>query len=227
MRLSSASPVPPVSKERLQGYFGNRYFQFENIRTAALKNKFTLVQVADYRNAALVADRAAAKPERQKFIAWAVELLRSRRSAGNMTMSQVELLAAWNALPDEARALVTKVKGPSASFRARGAKRFLHGSFTLQAPNGCCANDTAGALGRHFFFPPVPRTGFPRTRKYTNAASVGSMNSLRYCGSEQNLETTGVQMASNHAWIRDRRKTLLAWMEDGRFGKTVTDLAKQ
>jgi hypothetical protein len=68
---ASSSPVPPVSKERLQGYFGSRYLQFENIRTAALKTKFTLVQVAYYRNATLVAVRAATNPERQKFIAWA------------------------------------------------------------------------------------------------------------------------------------------------------------
>ncbi len=101
---STASPVPPVSKERLQSYFGNRYLPFENIRTAALRNEFTLIQFAYYRNATLVADRAAANPGRQKFIAWEVELLRSRSSsAGKMSMSQDELLAAWNALPDMPR----------------------------------------------------------------------------------------------------------------------------
>jgi hypothetical protein len=89
---STASPVPLVSKERLQssGYFGNRYLPFENIGTAALSNEFTLIQLAYYRNAMLVAvelaDRSAAIPERQKFIAWEVELLRSRSSsAGKMT----------------------------------------------------------------------------------------------------------------------------------------------
>jgi hypothetical protein len=67
--------------------------------------------------------------------------------------------------------------------------QFQHGRFTLQAPNGRCANVTSGAVGRRRFLPAFSRAGFPRTRKYTNAAaSGGSMNSFRYCGAEHNLE---------------------------------------
>ena len=79
--------------------------------------------------------------------------------------------------------------------------QFHQGIFTLQAPNGRCAKVPAGALGCFLFLPATPRAGSPRMRKCTNAAAVlaaGSMNSFRYCGSEHNLEPTGVQMASNH-----------------------------
>jgi hypothetical protein len=117
--IKTAAPEPPVSSERLRSFFGNRFLQFENIRTAALSNDFTQIQLAYYRNATLLADRAVANPERQKFIAWAVELLRSRRSSvDKMTMSQDELLAAWDAIPDEER--VTKKKGrPCVYFKLR------------------------------------------------------------------------------------------------------------
>jgi hypothetical protein len=43
--LSSASPDHQCPQTDFQGYFSNRYLQFENIRTAALKNEFTLDQV--------------------------------------------------------------------------------------------------------------------------------------------------------------------------------------
>jgi hypothetical protein len=43
-----------------------------------------------------------------------------------------------------------------------------------------------------------PEARHPPTRKYTNAALVGFLNSFRIFGSEHNLEPTGVQMASNH-----------------------------
>jgi hypothetical protein len=58
--------------------------------------------------------------------------------------------------------------------------------FTLQAPNGHCAIVTAGAVGGLLLLlllPPVPRAGFPGTRKFTNAAAVlavGSMNFFLY-----------------------------------------------
>jgi hypothetical protein len=47
---------------------GNKHLQFENIRTAAMANDFTLVQVGYYRNETLAADRIVANHDRQKFI---------------------------------------------------------------------------------------------------------------------------------------------------------------
>ncbi len=68
----------------------------------------------------------------------------------------------------------------------------------------------------------------PRTRKYTNlnAALVGSMNSRRYCGAEDNLEPTGVQMAFNHVCKIVLRTADLARMKpvNGRFDKAEPDL---
>jgi len=107
--------------------------------------------------------------------------------------------------------------------------RIQHGSMTQQDPNRRYANViTAGAVGCMFLLrlPAVPRAGTPRTRKYTNAAWVGSMNSSRYCGAEDNLEPTGVQKAFNHVCKIVLRTADLAWMKpvNGRFGKAEPDL---
>jgi hypothetical protein len=67
--------------------------------------------------------------------------------------------------------------------------------FKLQAPNGRCANVTAGAVGCLLLLPPVPTPEgrFSANKKIHERGSClgGSMNSFRYCGSEHNLEPTG------------------------------------
>jgi hypothetical protein len=81
--------------------YSNLQLQFENVRTAAIANDFTLVQVGYFRNEILVADRIVSNLDRQRFIAWAVDLLRSRRALdGHETMDKAQLLAAWAEVPE-------------------------------------------------------------------------------------------------------------------------------
>ncbi len=58
--------------------FSNRRLQFENVRAAAIANNFALIQVGYFRNENLVADRIVSDKDMKSFIAWAVDLLRSR-----------------------------------------------------------------------------------------------------------------------------------------------------
>ena len=58
--LQEATPEPPVERDRIAGFFSNRYLQFENIREAVLNNNFAQIHIAYYRNEELVADRTVA-----------------------------------------------------------------------------------------------------------------------------------------------------------------------
>ncbi len=80
-----------------------------------------------------------------------------------------------------------------------------------------------------FFFFRRSRGQVFHEQKITNAAAVlavGCMSYFRYCGSEHNLEPTGVQMASNHLCKIVLRKVDVARTkpENGRFGKGEPDL---
>jgi len=48
-------PAPPVPREKIMGFFCNRYLQFENIREAAKANDITRIQIGYYRNEQLIA----------------------------------------------------------------------------------------------------------------------------------------------------------------------------
>ena len=95
-----------IDDRKVVTFFTNRYLQFENIRTAAQDDKFDNIQIAYYRNEALAQDRITANKNRQKFIHWAADLLRSR-SASEPPMDQRGLLAAWDALTEIQRKSVT------------------------------------------------------------------------------------------------------------------------
>ena len=79
-RCSDLSDIK-IDKCKVITFFCNRYLQFENIRAAAQDDKFDDIQVMYYRNEALVQDRITANQNRQKFIKWALDLLRSHSAS--------------------------------------------------------------------------------------------------------------------------------------------------
>jgi hypothetical protein len=102
-RLLHCVMEDPVGK-KFKSVFGNRYLQFENVRTAAIASNFALIQIGYFRNENLVADRIVSDKDRKRFIAWAIDLLRSRRALdGHGIMEKEQLLKAWDEIPESQR----------------------------------------------------------------------------------------------------------------------------
>ena len=111
---------PPVAREKIMGFFCNRYLQFENIREAAMANDITRIQIGYYRNEQLIAAELALDGRRNNFISWAVAQLQSlgRKTSRGLTLAR--FLAIWGALAEEERKNITTTK-PHSYFQSESA----------------------------------------------------------------------------------------------------------
>jgi hypothetical protein len=121
-----------MTAPRIRGYITNHYLNWENIRSAALADDFTLIQVGYFRNKQVAGPRLESNKARpgQNFIAWAVAQLQSRCPE---KISKRALLSIWDALP-----LPTRLSMGSAQefFRSRcGVKLTMEGLQELAFPN--------------------------------------------------------------------------------------------
>ncbi len=115
------------------------------------------------------------------------------------------------------------INGRHATKWAKMIVQFQQGSFYVTRTKRTLRKITAGALGCFLFLPLTLRAGSPRTRKYTNAASLGARNSALYCVSLCSLELTGAHFASNHGCKHKSPTRELAGMKptSGRSGKVA------
>jgi hypothetical protein len=70
-----------------------RWLAFQNIKDAALTHNFSLIKIGYNRNEALLAAKAEADPDRQAFVEWAVNFLRTNTT--DRKISKQALLSAW------------------------------------------------------------------------------------------------------------------------------------
>jgi hypothetical protein len=118
----------------------NRWLAFQNIKDAALKQDFSLVQIAYNRNEALLAAKAATDPDKTAFVEWAVEYIRSK-STSRDKITQARLFVAWSADGVQRR-------NPKSFFIAtRGTPLTMKDLNMLAFPHGRQRRPAGGDLG--------------------------------------------------------------------------------
>ena len=162
-------PQPPVERGKIEGFFTNRYLQFENIRDAVNANDINRIEIGYLRHPKRVAAAMAKNKGRNNFIAWAVARLQSLGHERAQTFTQDDLLAAWDALPEEVKTRMTKTKANTYFLSRSGvrltmpelvARAFPHESLARPISPACDAADAASGETAEEWLGELPGEGW-------------------------------------------------------------------